>query len=147
MALIFFFIKCFFIILFLMIMIFIIFQGYNCIEEKENFDTIYWKCSKFDKCKVVKRPLDLLIILRFVYYFVFYIIFYIYMGIFLYTFRRINLFGKAWVIIIYKIFDYVFLLALIILEYIYDSKYYNFVFDNNLFICEKIIYYIWSLHF
>ena len=78
MALIFFFFKCFFVILFLMIMIIIIFQGYNCIEEKQSFDTLYWKCSKFVKCKVVKRQLDLLIILRFVYYFVYYLIFYIF---------------------------------------------------------------------
>ena len=72
------------------------------------------------------------------YIFLFIILFFIYfIGIFLHTFRQVNLFGKTWVIIIYKIFDYGFLLTLIILEYIYDSKYYNSGFDNNLFICLK----------
>jgi hypothetical protein len=96
-------------------------------------DTDYWNCVK-GKCIVTNNNYNITKIIRIIYYIFYYILFLVYKGIYLKTFCvKIKRLQTTRNIYIYKSFEYILLLALVILDYIDNTKCYKSQTNEHLF--------------
>ena len=111
--------------------IYISINQYQCIEERAE-DNNYWECSKFGKCKVIHHFLTLPNICRLIYLFIFYFTFYIYKSFFLCSYKKCRM--PKWFIIFYKSAQYLFLVIILIFDYIDRTKCVKIKNNNHLFV-------------
>ena len=126
-------------IIFLTLKIYILLNEYYCKKtEIESKEKQYWECSDYKKCQV-KEYNKLYLIFIVIYYTVFHLFFYIY-KIIMITNLECNLIRKLQTrtkIIIYKSFEYLYLLGIITFDFIENPKCYNYDDDKILFIIIK----------